>query len=55
LEEDAEESGGWFLFLHHDLDAGSDFDHWYVTREKAQCEADKRGVTEDHWEAMLPE
>lgn len=50
LEEDAEHTGGWYLYGHQDLDEGSDFDSWHLTRSEAQQEATSRwGVTEADW------
>jgi len=50
LEEDAEHTGGWYLYGHQDLDQGSDFDSWHLTRVEALQEATQRwGITETDW------
>jgi len=52
LEEDLENTGGWYLYGHQDLNEGSDFDSWHQTRPEAQREASTRwGVTEDDWKS----
>jgi len=50
LEEDVEQTGGWYLYGHQDLDEGSDFDSWHLTRAQALQEAITRwGITESDW------
>jgi hypothetical protein len=50
LEEDAEHTGGWYLYGHQDLNQGSDFDSWHLTRLEALQEAIQRwGVIETDW------
>ncbi|MEI9963307.1 MAG: hypothetical protein WDM76_19985 [Limisphaerales bacterium] len=39
LEEDKKDTGGWYLYLHSDINAACDFDSWYLTREEAEREA----------------
>lgn len=41
LEEDKEDTKGWFLFGHRDLDEGSIFDSWHAKLEEAKMEAEK--------------
>lgn len=50
LEEDPEDTGGWYLYGHQNLDEGSDFDSWHPTYGQAQQEAYTRwGLTRDDW------
>ena len=52
LEEDREHTGGWYLYGHQDLDEGSDFDSWHLTRSEAQQEASTRwGINECDWKS----
>ena len=50
LEQDAGLTGGWYLYMHRDLDEASKFDSWHLTREEAEREAAIRwGVTIQDW------
>ena len=52
LEEDSEHTGGWFLYGHRDLDEGSQFDSWHLSREEAEREAETEwGVQTEAWKA----
>lgn len=55
LEEDPENTGGWYLYGHQNLDEGSDFDSWYLTCDEAQQEAYARwGLSRDDWKPDTP-
>lgn len=52
LEEDPEHTGGWYLYGYQDLDQGSEFDAWHLTRFEAKREAASRwGITEVDWKS----
>jgi hypothetical protein len=42
LEDDVENTGGWYLYGHKDLDGGAIFDSWHPTRSEVLQEAANR-------------
>jgi len=50
LEDDVDQTGGWYVYAHQSLDEGADFDSWHPTRGEAEREAATRwGVTAETW------
>ena len=50
LEHDREDTGGYFLYLHTNLDDEAIFDEWYETRELAENAAeDGWGIQKGKW------
>lgn len=52
LEEDKKDTGGWYLYMHSNLNEGSEFDGWYLTRGEAEQAAEAQwGVKVGDWKA----
>jgi hypothetical protein len=39
IEDDTNNTGGWYLFAHRSIDEPSLFDSWHLTRQEAENEA----------------
>lgn len=50
LEDDSEESGGVFLFLHQHLEDECLYDYWHETTKEAESSARQRwGILDGDW------
>ena len=54
LEQDTQDSGGWFTYGHRELDEPSEFDDWHQTRHEAEQDAATQwGIPPTSWHAYL--
>ena len=52
LEDDPDDTSGFFLFFHSSLDEPSEFDNWHETQDLARAEAWRlNGITEENWQS----
>jgi hypothetical protein len=55
IQEDCQETGGVYLFLHSDLELPSMYDEWYEDLEQAQnATLRKWGIDKSEWANQTP-
>lgn len=54
LEQDTQDSGGWFVYGHRDPDEACEFDYWYQSQDEAkQVAATQWGIPPTSWRVHL--